>query len=331
MSTKTSKTLHIFAFILILLTMVFVLVGWLFLKEWVIGLMSGVPEYQTADIVPWENIIEAGFVLFIALIWLIILLTRPGRGATITWTIILSVLLIAYYAFGIHYLATFFIGRMTMEGGNYAAYSIFKSAMTILSHFGLVPGGVLMLLSMGGACGKSFKETHAAEPEPAEMRRPEARPAPAQPQYGYGQQAAPQQMPTFSAGAGYRPQENQWQTYQQPSAMQNTGYIPKMEAFGQDTGYIPKADTFTQDTGYIPKVEAPMQNTGYIPNVEPSVPDVDDLYEIENPVQNFEQMPLAQEQTPAAEQPKPASQIIYPWQKAAGAPKEQAEPEEKTE
>ena len=297
MSTKTAKVLHVIAFILILLTMAFVLVGWLAFKEQLIGLASIPSEYTQTEFVPWGLIIEVGFVLLLALIWLLVLLGKPGRGASIAVTIILSILMIGYFAVGKAYLNVWLTQKSAEQGpGSLAAISAFNSVASTLANFAFVPGLFLMVLSLGSACGKNFKP--AKEEEPAETVQ-----EPVRQTYGNRPNVQPAQQ-TYSQ----RPQYGQ-QSYGQNPAMQNTGYIPKVDAM-QNTGYMPKVDAM-QNTGYIPKVDA-MQNTGYIPKAD-----------------------LAQNTAAvSADRPAQASAaVIYPWMKAAGAPqkKDGPDPEQKAD
>ena len=301
MSTKTSKVLHIIAFILIFLAAAFVIVGWLFLKDVLMSLMSASADLLKVDLVPWENIIEVGFVLFLALIWLIVLLAKPGRGATIAFTIIITVLLIAYYAVGYAFLNAYFNQEAAYDGAiALASYSTFKSVLSICSRFALAPGVVLMLLSMGGACGKSFKETarKAAPQQPVQ-------------QYG-GQWQQPVQRPAAGAAAmgaaAYgsmqaRPAQQAAPQWQNQSAMQNTGYIPNMQPVNQNTGYIPKTEPASQNTGYIPPVNEAFA-TGTLPKLD----------------EYAEELPQTAEAAAAQAVPDPEP-VIYPWQKQAGAPK----------
>ena len=334
MSTKTSKVLHIIAFILIFLTMAFVIVGWLMFRPELINLVSSSPELSRMQPVPWENIIEVGFVLLLALIWLIVLLAKPGRGATITMTIIISLLLAAYYAVGGAYLQVFFMSDIASEGAMaIAAYSSLKTSMTICTHFALVPGITLMLLSLGGACGKNFKKTAEVrseeQPDYDRYRQPVQQPdygrAPQPVQQGYGRQDYGQQ-PQYGAvnrpEAAYGAQQYARPQWQQP----NTGYAPRTEPVSQNTGYIPRVEPVNQNTGYIPKVEPVSQNTGYIPKVEPVTQNTG-YSPADETLSNTGTLPRMDEYADYAQQipePKPAAQpeqpVIYPWQLQAGAP-----------
>lgn len=237
MSTKTAKVLQVIAFILILLTMAFVLVGWLFFKNELMSMVQASPEIMGVEVTPWALIIEVAFVLLLALIWLLVLLNNPGRGTTIAMTVIMSILLIGYFAVGRAFLNVWTQQRAG-DPMSVAALSTFLYAERTLAYFAFVPGLFFMVLSLGSACGKNYKEQEGEEPvqevqQPYVQRPYEQRPPygqqPAYPQQGYGQQPV----------------------------MQNTGYIPKVEV-PQNTGYIPKVE-MPQNTGYVPKVEAPVQ------------------------------------------------------------------------
>lgn len=293
MSTKTGKVLHVIAFILIVLTMAFVLLGWLVFKDKLMLLVGGSVEMMSVDVVPLGAIIEVGFILLLALIWLLVLLAKPGRGATIAMTIILAVLLIGYFAVGKAFLNAWLQQRVAAEGAmNLAAYSQFNYVLTTIMNFAFVPGVILMILSLGSACGKNFKPEEEPEQEP---ERPvyTQRPAQAAQQNYAGR-------PQYSQ-SGYGQQNYGQQNYGQQPKPQNAGYAPKQDAVTQNTGYIPKVDV-PQNTGYIPKVEVP-QNTGYIPKVDAA--------------QNTGVIPPVK---PAQESAGTAGQVIYPWMKAAGAP-----------
>ncbi|MBO4288695.1 MAG: hypothetical protein J5865_01170 [Lachnospiraceae bacterium] len=332
MSTKTAKVLHVIAFILIVLTMAFVLVGWLAFKNELMTLVQSTEEYMQAEFTPWMLIIEVGFVLLLALIWLIVLLNRPGRGGTIAMTIIMSILLIGFYAVGKPFLNVW-LQQKAAESGVYslAALSQFNYAAGTIANFAFIPGLFLMVLSLGSACGKNFKKQ--AEEQPAvqpEQEQPAYEQRTGAQQYGqqpgmqrpqYGQQGARQpqyQQPNYQQGYGQRPQMQNTGYIPKLDAMQNTGYIPKVDA-AQNTGYIPKVDAM-QNTGYIPKVDAP-QNTGYIPKVEPVQQSMGTLPPVDAQAHKTGAIPPVSFSKPTQ---TPSSPIIYPWMKAAGAPREEA-------
>ena len=293
------------AFILILLTMAFVLAGWLALKEQLLALVQAPSEYLQVEFTPWMMIIEVGFVLLLALIWLLVLLSKPGRGTTIAMTVILSILLIGYFAVGKPFLNVWLQQKVAAEGMyNLAALSMYNYGAGTLANFAFIPGLFLMVLSLGCACGKNFKtqtqETEEQSVQESYGQRPVEQPNVQRPQYGQPNGQRPQfgqpgpQMQQYGQGYGQKPQ------------MQNTGYAPRTEAM-QNTGYIPKVDV-PQNTGYIPKVDAP-QETGTLPPIDSlahktgAIPPV----EFSKPTQT------------------PSSPILYPWMKAYGAPKEAAE------
>ncbi len=286
MSTKTAKVLHVIAFILILLTMIFMVVGWLLFKNELLSLVHASPELLEAEAAPWALIIEVGFVLVLALIWLLVLLNRPGRGTTIAMTVILSILLIGYFAVGRPFLNVWDQQRAAATGPvSLAALAQLKYVLSTIGNFAFVPGVFFMILSLGSACGKNFKEQAEEEPE-QEVQQP------------YVQRPNVQQPGMQRPPYGQQPAYPQ-QGYGQQPMMQNTGYIPKVDAM-QNTGYVPKVDAM-QNTGYVPKVDA-MQNTGFVPKAEA-------------PVQNVETVPAKPAQAETA-----AAPVIYPWMKAAGAP-----------
>ena len=288
MSTKTAKVLHVIAFILIVLTMAFVLLGWLVFKDKLMLLVGGSVEMMNVDVVPLGAIIEVGFVLLLAVIWLLVLLAKPGRGATIAMTIILAVLLIGYFAVGKAFLNAWLQQRVAAEGAmNLAAYSQFNYVLTTIMNFAFVPGVILMILSLGSACGKNFKPDVEPEQEPE-------RPV-------YTQRPAQAAQQNYAGRPQYSQSGYGQQNYGQQPKPQNAGYAPKQDAVTQNTGYIPKVEV-PQNTGYIPKVEVP-QNTGYIPKVDAA--------------QKTGVIPPVK---PAQESAGTAGQVIYPWMKAAGAP-----------
>ena len=299
MSTKTAKVLHVIAFILILLTMAFVLVSFLMFKTELLNLVHAPQELLDVSFTPWGLIIEVGFILLLALIWLLVLMNRPGRGATISMTVIMAILLIGYFAVGKPFLNVWLQQKAAAEGVySLSALSQFNYVASTIANFAFVPGLVLMVLSLGSACGKNFKLQEEEVPEPVQqpyVQRPVNQPV----------QQTGMQRPQYSQPQSYQ------QNYGQKPAMQNTGYIPKVDAM-QNTGYIPKTDLPSQNTGYIPKVDMPSQNTGYIPKVEaPS----------QNTVSTAPAAPVKTEETPA-----PA--VIYPWMKAAGAPAKPVVPDD---
>jgi Predicted membrane protein len=304
MSTKTAKVLQVIAFILILLSTAFVVVGWLVFKDELMALVNAPAEYAQAEFTPWLLFIETGFMLLLALIWLLVLLSKPGRGTTIAMTVILSILLIGYFAVGKPFLNVW-LQQKAAEAGvyNLAALSTYHYGASTLANFALIPGVFLMVLSLGSACGKNFKtqtqETEEQSVQESYGQRPVEQPNVQRPQYGQPNGQRPQfgqpgpQMQQYGQGYGQKPQ------------MQNTGYAPRTETM-QNTGYLPKVDV-PQNTGYIPKVDVP-QETGTLPPIDSlahktgAIPPV----EFSKPTQT------------------PSSPILYPWMKAYGAPKEEA-------
>ena len=313
MSTKTAKVLHVIAFILILLTMAFVLVGWLFFKEQLMMLVQAPEEFFSVEFTPWVLIIEVAFVLLLALIWLLVLVNNPGRGATIAMTVIMAILLIGYFAVGKPFL-NIWAQQMAAQNGAtaLAALSQFNYAAGTIANFAFVPGVILMILSLGSACGKNFKTAEEEETVQEPARQP------------YSQRPAAQtyaQRPQYSGQQGYGQQG-----YSQKPVSQNTGYIPPVSMPSQNTGYIPPVTAPSQNTGYIPPVTAPSQNTGYIPTVD--IPETDTVSEMEEEIPAMETLPPV---ATAASNERDAAPVIYPWMKAAGAPKEQEETEKSEE
>ncbi len=165
MSTKAAKILHFIAFGLIVMSFAMVFITWLVLREDLLALGSSSPAVMQAKFVPWELIIQSLFTLILAAVWFVILLNRPDRSTTIAMAIVIPTLLAGYYALLKFVLSVTFTAVNSRMGANtLAALAAFNSLAGVLTGAFLVPGTVLMLLSLGGACGRDFKAENAAEP-----------------------------------------------------------------------------------------------------------------------------------------------------------------------
>lgn len=117
------------------------------------------PEVAAIHTVPWTAIVLALIWLILAGVILLVLMKRPGRGATIALTIV-SALLYAFVGVVVSLVLNLFVTRgMAMKGTlELASSSVLSSAINAVMAFLSTPALILSLLALGGACGKSFRE-----------------------------------------------------------------------------------------------------------------------------------------------------------------------------
>ncbi len=160
MKPKTLRTLQIIALALFVFAFLLSIVS-IFLQDTIkssfYGYKEGDPVFQ-ARTAPYGSIIGCFAHTLLALIWLLLLIKGLSRGGSIAAVIVLSILLILYQT-AISPVAGIFITRSVNVRGidalaSYNAVSSFTSKLTMPFS---TTGNLLMLLSLGGACGRDTR------------------------------------------------------------------------------------------------------------------------------------------------------------------------------
>lgn len=109
--------------------------------------------------VPWPAIVQALLWLILAVVVLLVLLKRPGRGGTIVLTVVTALLCGFFSVVFFPALSVVFTRAATGQGGTQAIASsaALSNAMNLVLPFLSTPATILSLLALGGACGKDFR------------------------------------------------------------------------------------------------------------------------------------------------------------------------------
>ena len=109
--------------------------------------------------VPWTSIVQTLIWLILAVVVLLVLLKRPGRGGAIVLTLV-TALLWGFFSVVFFPVLSFVFTRVTAgQGGTQAiaSASVLSSALSLALPILSTPASILSLLALGGACGKDFR------------------------------------------------------------------------------------------------------------------------------------------------------------------------------
>ena len=188
MKVKTAQVLQIIATVLYLLAFIACVVSIFFQYE-IKSLMSASPEVLNIRSVPYHSLVTSLVLLFLAVVYLILVLSVRSRGGSIASVIVMAfftiLLLMGLLTAGKIFI-TWLVGR---SGGaeELASYSALESAVSYGSSLLLIPATAFEFMSMGGFCGKPRKEKKEAPEQTAQPVQPAQPVRPVQPV----QQAAP--------------------------------------------------------------------------------------------------------------------------------------------
>lgn len=116
-------------------------------------------EIAAIRTVPWGIIVQTLIWLILAVVVLLVLLKRPGRGSTIVLTVVTALLCGFFSVVFFPALSVVFTRAATGQGGTQAIASsaALSNAMNLVLPFLSTPATILSLLALGGACGKDFR------------------------------------------------------------------------------------------------------------------------------------------------------------------------------
>ncbi len=109
--------------------------------------------------VPWGIIVQTLIWLILAVVVLLVLLKRPGRGGTIVLTVATALLWGFFSVVFFPVLSVVFTRVTAGQGGTQAiaSASALSSALSLALPILSTPASILSLLALGGACGKDFR------------------------------------------------------------------------------------------------------------------------------------------------------------------------------
>ena len=167
MKVKTAQVLQIIATVLYLLSFIACIVS-IFFQQEIKGLFAQDPAVINCRSVPYASLIISLVFLLLAVIYLILVLSIRSRGGSIAAVIIMAFLVIVIWI-GMETVGSVFVNCMVAAEGAtaLASYSVLENAVRMGTEVLMIPATALMFLSMGGFCGKPFKEKAAKKKEQA--------------------------------------------------------------------------------------------------------------------------------------------------------------------
>jgi len=161
MSTKASRILQVIAFALFALALLFSIAA-IFAQTPIKSLYGTSPEIMEIRSVPFAAIAAAVIHVVLALIYMLVVLGRPSRGAVKAVGIIMAILFVVFDA-AIIPLIGMLATRLVSARGAYAlaSYSALSAGVSAITNILCVPATILMFLSIGALFGKD----RSKEPE----------------------------------------------------------------------------------------------------------------------------------------------------------------------
>ena len=154
MSTKASKILQVIAFALFALALL-VCIASIFAQTPIKKLYSASPEIMAVRSVPFAAIAAAVIHVVLALIFMLVVLGRPSKGAVKAVGIIMAVLFVIFDAAVIPLIGMFVTGLVGRHGSAaLASYSTLSSGVSAITNILCVPATILMFISIGALFGK---------------------------------------------------------------------------------------------------------------------------------------------------------------------------------